>query len=212
MLESSGFNQWANKYDGDIMEGDKKGYPFAGYFQTLSLIQQFILEYDSGRRILDIGVGTGLLTEVLYQNGYEITGVDFSAKMLEKAREKMPGARLLLADMESDLIDKIAGERFDFILSTYTLHHIPDNEKVRLLIDLSGNLTRKGAILIGDIAFENAVQRAKVKNESPGWDDSEFYFAADEIQKALAGYPFRSTYTQTSLCSGVLILQRLQSE
>ncbi|MBN1267036.1 MAG: class I SAM-dependent methyltransferase [Anaerolineales bacterium] len=208
MLENTGFDQWAGNYDRDIQANQDKGYPFAGYFQTLSLIQQKILKSDSGRCVLDIGIGTGLLTEILYQNGFEITGIDFSEGMLEQAREKMPAARLILVDVMDGLVEKIAGEQFDFILSSYTLHHFCDEEKIQLLTGLIGNLAHNGSILIGDIAFQNVEQREKVKRESAGWDEAEFYFSADEMLAALAEYPIHADFIQTSMCSGVLIMQK----
>ncbi|MBP5222694.1 MAG: class I SAM-dependent methyltransferase [Lachnospiraceae bacterium] len=38
--------------------------------------------------ILDLGCGTGTLTEMLYQKGYDMIGIDNSGEMLEKAMEK----------------------------------------------------------------------------------------------------------------------------
>jgi SAM-dependent methyltransferase len=38
--------------------------------------------------VLDLGCGTGTLTELLYQKGYDMMGVDLSAEMLNRALEK----------------------------------------------------------------------------------------------------------------------------
>ena len=38
--------------------------------------------------VLDLGCGTGSLTELLAAKGYDMTGVDFSEEMLEIAMEK----------------------------------------------------------------------------------------------------------------------------
>jgi SAM-dependent methyltransferase len=54
-----------------------------------------------GRRVLELGVGTGRLALPLLQRGLEVTGVDASPEMLERLRAK-PGAagvRCVLADM-----------------------------------------------------------------------------------------------------------------
>ena len=42
-----------------------------------------------GKVVLDIGFGTGTLTSKLYENGCEISGQDFSSRMIELAYEKM---------------------------------------------------------------------------------------------------------------------------
>lgn len=52
---------------------------------------QNMIKLDKDVKILDIGIGTGLLTEELYKKGAQIHGIDFSKKMLEIAEKKMPG-------------------------------------------------------------------------------------------------------------------------
>ncbi|WP_306053808.1 class I SAM-dependent methyltransferase [Natronococcus wangiae] len=41
------------------------------------------------RRALDLGCGTGVVSLLLAETGHDVTGVDFSAEMLERAREKI---------------------------------------------------------------------------------------------------------------------------
>jgi len=206
VADSAAFDQWAASYDFDLQHIPDNGYPFAGYFQTLAFIRQQVTQAGTGRTILDIGIGTGLLTKDLYSSGFRITGLDFSAAMLEQARRKMPAARLICADLRDNLPQRLAGEQYDFIVSSYTLHHLPDTEKVELLADLLPSLTPGGVILVGDISFPDAAQRGAVRSRSPDWDDEEFYFAADELQAALAARSIQSDYTQLSVCSGVLQL------
>lgn len=52
-----------------------------------------------GKRVLDIACGTGKSFEPLLRRGYEITGVDVSAGMLEHAAAKHPEVRLIRCDM-----------------------------------------------------------------------------------------------------------------
>jgi SAM-dependent methyltransferase len=54
----------------------------------------------SGRRLLDVGCGTGSSAAPMLARGYEVVGVDVSPGMLAVAREKLgPGVRLEPADM-----------------------------------------------------------------------------------------------------------------
>jgi len=48
--------------------------------------------------LLDIGFGTGVLTKKINDDGYDITGMDFSQRMIEIAKEKMPKAELIKHD------------------------------------------------------------------------------------------------------------------
>jgi SAM-dependent methyltransferase len=54
----------------------------------------------AGRRLLDVGCGTGSSALPMLARGYEVVGVDVSPGMLAVAREKLgPGVRLEPADM-----------------------------------------------------------------------------------------------------------------
>jgi len=82
------FDRWAEKYDRDVFESDQRNeYPFAGYSKVLSFIWDEI-NPKGNARILDLGVGTGVLSSMLYEAGSTITALDFSSNMLRAAKEK----------------------------------------------------------------------------------------------------------------------------
>jgi len=71
-------------------------------------------------KVLDLGAGTGIASEVFAKAGYKnITLVDFSAGMLAKARKKpaLKGCRFI----EANLKKLNLGEKFDLIISNYCL-------------------------------------------------------------------------------------------
>ncbi|OSP54290.1 class I SAM-dependent methyltransferase [Pseudoruegeria sp. SK021] len=53
-----------------------------------------------GRRLLDLASGTGEIARLCQGMGFEVTGLDWSEPMLERARAKLPGVRFLQADAE----------------------------------------------------------------------------------------------------------------
>lgn len=94
MLNNTGFDLWADGYDKSVGLSDENDrYPFAGYRAMMNALYQRVLA-QSGRDVLDIGFGTGVLTSRLYEQGCQIYGQDFSARMIELAQAKMPDARL----------------------------------------------------------------------------------------------------------------------
>jgi len=48
---------------------------------------------------MDLGCGAGPLTKALVDAGFEVTGVDTSAEMLELARARVPAAHFVHASM-----------------------------------------------------------------------------------------------------------------
>ncbi|WP_255473050.1 trans-aconitate 2-methyltransferase [Rummeliibacillus sp. SL167] len=82
--------------------------------------------------VLNIGLGTAVLTAKLYEDGHNIDGIDFSPKMIEIAQVKMPQVNLMEWDISKGLPDFFKGHKYDSIVSTYALHHLIDEEKVLL--------------------------------------------------------------------------------
>jgi len=84
-------------------------------------------------RILELGVGTGTLTELLLSDfpHARVTGIDLSPRMIARARQKLRPYR--------DRVELVAGplesfreEPYDGVVSALAIHHLTDPEKWRL--------------------------------------------------------------------------------
>ena len=201
MLDNKGFDLWADGYDKSVGLSDEENtYPFAGYKDVLGTIYKTIMEKENAV-VLDIGFGTGTLTTKLYENGCNIYGQDFSARMIELASEKMLGAHLYQGDFTQGLVEPLLAQNYDFIVATYSLHHLTDEQKVFFLRVLQDHLNPGGQILIGDVAFDNRSQLEQCRKDTGDeWDDEEFYFVVVELKGELPELGFK----QISHCSGVL--------
>ena len=201
MLDNKGFDLWADGYDKTVGVSDEENtYPFAGYKNVLGTIYKTIMDKKNAV-VLDIGFGTGTLTTKLYENGCTIYGQDFSARMIERASEKMAGAHLYQGDFTQGLVEPLLAQRYDFIVATYSLHHLPDEQKVSFLRVLQDHLNPGGQILIGDVAFETRAELEQCQKDSgDAWDDDEIYFVVDELRKTFPKLAFASI----SYCAGVL--------
>ena len=201
MLNSYGFDLWADEYDKSVSQSQQQQtYPFAGYRDVLNYIY-IQIRRRKGKKILDLGFGTALLAQRLYQDGYQIFGVDFSPRMLEIARGKMPGARLELWDFSRGLPPAFAGEQFDFILCTYAIHHLDTLQKVELLTALRSCLSDTGLLLVGDVAFATGAQQEGCRRQNlAAWDEEEIYPVVEELAPFLPGLQFE----QSGFCAGVL--------
>ena len=203
MLGKEGFDLWADGYDQAVGLSDEEDtYPFAGYKNVLESIFQTVVK-KKGAAVLDIGFGTGILTAKLYEHGCSVYGQDFSTRMIELASLKMPGAHLCPGDFTKGLAEPLLKQRYDFIIATYSLHHLTDEQKVVFLRSLPGLLKENGRILIGDVAFETREELEQCRLEAADeWDDEEFYFVADELRAFFPGLSF----TKISFCAGILSL------
>jgi phosphatidylethanolamine/phosphatidyl-N-methylethanolamine N-methyltransferase len=85
------------------------------------------MSIQPGERVLEVGVGTGINLD-LYPRDAVITGIDYTASMLEKAREraaKRDGTRARLLQMDAaDL--KFADNAFDIVYAPYLISVVPD--------------------------------------------------------------------------------------
>jgi phosphatidylethanolamine/phosphatidyl-N-methylethanolamine N-methyltransferase len=89
------------------------------------------MDIQPGERVLEVGVGTGINLS-LYPKDATVTGIDFSASMLEKARERVARKglrRMRLLQMDAaDL--KFADDSFDIVYAPYLISVVPDPVKV----------------------------------------------------------------------------------
>jgi len=209
MLEHHVFDVWAGSYDDEVRLADENNaYPFAGYKKIMDSIYTAVTKQDSAN-VLDIGVGTGTLSAALYKYGQTITGIDFSSEMLAIAKQKMPNAMFYQFDFATGLPPEIKGAKYDYIISTYALHHLPDAMKVTFINSLLPYLNSSGAILIGDIGFQTRVEFNKCRAQNADdWDDNEYYFVFSELAEALKN-SCSITYEQISHCAGIMEIHAL---
>lgn len=205
MLNSKGFDLWADEYDISVSLSDEcDTYPFAGYKVILNEIYNRVLSCP-GKSVLDLGFGTGTLTSKLYQQDYCIYGQDFSGKMIELAQNKMPKAKLYQGDFSRGLVNDLKQLKYDAIIATYSLHHLSDHQKICFLGELLTLLKEDGCIFIGDVAFPTRDELEKCKLQAGDeWDETEIYFVFDELKSV---FP-KLVFEPMSYCSGILTLRK----
>ena len=203
MLDNKGFDIWSKDYDKSV-ERSSMEYPFHGYYQVLNEVYNSIGE-KLGRRILDVGFGTGLLTNKLYEDGAEIYGMDFSQGMIDIAKEKMPEGTFIQWDFNAGVPPMLKEMTFDYIISSYAIHHLNDHKKVEFIGELKKLLKPGGKIIFADVAFETKQDLNNCKEASgDSWDHEEIYMVAEEIIEMLKADGINSSYKQISSCAGIL--------
>jgi len=205
MLDNKGFDVWAEEYDTSVkLSSEDSTYPFVGYNKIVNKIYDIVIS-KSNATVLDIGFGTGTLTQKLYQYGCDVYGQDFSSKMIELASNKMPNANLYQGDFTKGIVKQLKQRSYDFIVATYSIHHLKEGEKVKFLHELLTLLDKNGMILIGDVMFETQEQLEKCREELlDKWDDDEFYCVVSDLTKEFSNLQFE----RISFCSGIISLSK----
>ncbi len=96
-----------------------------------AVVRLLRIQGSTAPRILDLGVGTGLLSALVleeYPNA-SIVGVDLSAKMLAQAHNRL-GGRVEL--VEGDYLKDDFGQGYDVIISSLSIHHLEGESKAKL--------------------------------------------------------------------------------
>ena len=107
---------------------------------------------------MDLGCGTGVLCEILQGSGIKASGMDFSAGMIEIARQGSPEIAYEVADM----ITFRPETRFDLVTCTGdALNHIPDLSDVEKIFQNVYAYTAPGGYFIFDILNENEVSTSE---------------------------------------------------
>jgi len=114
-----GYDAWAPQYDSD-------GNPIIALDETIT---PALLPDLKGKRVLDLGCGTGRHTLRLAQMGGIVTGADFSAGMLAQAAKKPGTDRVtwVTQDLNSEL--QFMPGSFDVLLCALVLDHIRDLDR-----------------------------------------------------------------------------------
>jgi SAM-dependent methyltransferase len=131
-------------------------YQDKDYLAECDLIEQVITTYGdgAGRRLLDLGCGTGGHAAPLAERGYDVVGVDRSADMLRYAADRGSRARFELGEIGSvDL-----GETFDAALMMFAvLGYQVGNPDVQAALATARRHVRVGGVFLCDFWYGPAV-------------------------------------------------------
>ena len=147
------------------------------------------------RTLLDLGIGTGLELESIYERFPEVavTGVDLSGEMLRLLREKYPGKNLDLHQMSYFDYD-MGDSRFDAALTVMTLHHYTFEVKTELYRRILRALKPGGVYIESDYMIPEGTTEDPQATE-------DFFFAEYERLKQEQGLDREKEYHYDTPCT-----------
>ena len=155
-----------------------------------------MLDPRPGERILDLGCGTGHLTDRIAASGAEVTGLDSSPSMIAQARQNFPKLRFQLADARSFTFDA----PFDAIFSNAMLHWVLEAD------DAAGCMARAlkpgGRLVLemgvkGNVALIGAGIESVLREAGFAARNRWFYPSLGEYSSLLEGHGFEIEVGQT---------------
>ena len=128
----------------------------AEWYDVLFPEESTITDYlrrDLPRRaaVLDLGCATGTYTAAVAAAGHDVTGIDLSAAMIDRARSRGRAMRAIVGD-----ITTIPEGPYDLIYCIgNTLPHLADEKAVRsILKSIAGQLKQEGQVIIQTVNFD----------------------------------------------------------
>jgi putative AdoMet-dependent methyltransferase len=172
------FDEWAHDYDGWVSSDDPI---YARYDAVLAKVAE-LCGAAPGKRVLDIGTGTGNLALSLLDRGATVVGLDPSRKMLDIAAEKLKARAGLELQQVTEPFMKIpfGDNEFDAVVSTYSFHHVHPGKKRACIIEMLRVLKPGGVWVIGDLIFQDEDEEREVI-DAYDWMEDEYYARIDEL-------------------------------
>ena len=186
-----------------MVQRTSKGQSWASehYDEKLSFVSEMgrgvidLLEPAEGERILDLGCGTGDLTQGIALSKALVTGMDLSPSMLEKARIKYPNLNFVEGNAECFTVQ----EPLDAVFSNAALHWMKNAEDV---VQCVHDALRPGGRFVAEFGGQHnvgtvvqAISEVLMEQGIDAGTRSPWYFPSiGEYSVLLERHGFRVTY------------------
>ena len=155
-----------------------------------------LLAPKPGERILDLGCGTGELTDQIARTGAQVVALDASPQMLESARNRFPHIEFHQGDAQNfDL-----GTGFDAVFTNATLHWVPDHVAVARSVFRA---LKPGGRFVGEFGgrgnvreLKRALRTAAQQLDLPPFESPNFYPSLREWATSLESGDLEPTQLQ----------------
>ncbi|MET3290306.1 UNVERIFIED_CONTAM: putative AdoMet-dependent methyltransferase [Brevibacillus sp. OAP136] len=157
---SAWYDRWnydhrAESHDDRVRPKAEEFSIYRDYEETLELLVRLIGPRP-GEYGLDLGTGTGNLAGLFLHQGIRMAAVDQSREMLRHCQRKFPS---LTAKLGNLLSIPFLDHQFDFLVTSFALHHLTDEQKTVAVAEMKRVLVPHGRICIADLMFADHEKR-----------------------------------------------------
>ncbi len=119
---------------------------FGDDWEFINEIDKFASNFKKNSTIIDLGSGSGYITNYLCEKNLNAIGIDFSEEMVKIAETKYPKTKFLLSDF-INIEDYFNEASVDGLIAIYSLYFIPKEQFNNALKSLSKVLKDGGKFL-----------------------------------------------------------------
>jgi SAM-dependent methyltransferase len=125
------YDRGAERYSAGFVDPGETGR------RQATMLSSWGTPVSAGARVLELGCADGMITETLVRSGFEVTGVDFSSAMIDRARERLHDAGLDADLRVADVSRFTPDETYDVVLGLMRTFFAYVDEPVRVLTTLA---------------------------------------------------------------------------
>lgn len=136
----------------------------------------------TGKKVLDVGAGTGRLSLFLANRGAAVTALDVSPKMLELVKKKNKNIQTIVGEAESLPFEN---DSFDIVSAAFLIVHLKDP---RLFFDEVYRVLKDGGVFV--VTNINQKDPPLVKTKTDSIIIESFYHRPEKIKEILESLAF----------------------
>jgi len=147
---------------------------------TISKTIEWILNKVENKtlKILDLGCGPGLYTEILAKRGHIITGVDFSKNSIKYAKQKAKEKKLDIEYINKNYLNlKLEENKYDLVIMIFTDFGVLNPTEREGLLSMIHKTLKSGGIFIFDVLND---KNPKAKLSPKNWEVTKKGFWKDK--------------------------------
>jgi cyclopropane fatty-acyl-phospholipid synthase-like methyltransferase len=133
----------------------------------IQLADTFISQLKTGKRVLELGIGSGQLARLLGERQLRVEAIEYSPRMAELAQQTAPDTRIIVDEF---LRHNFAGKQYDGVIGVAFIHLFSSADAERAMMKIKNLLVPGGVLMLSttvhDKTHDDFVKKSNFKTEA----------------------------------------------
>jgi SAM-dependent methyltransferase len=134
-----------------------------------------------GKKVIDLGCGTGRISKILSKRGAEVYGIDISKEMINIAKKEDLKSKYFVGDI-SNLPKILKKNKFDLALALLVFLYLDKKKMQKSLIEISKILKKGSTLIIADVHPCSRFLKGNIKSVKYILNKNESYFSDNKVK------------------------------